>query len=158
MGQTPPAESAPVPLTFQGMERPNTVSGLHAKRDELVRYRKRLQVEIRKITTDIDHLEAAARLFEDGVSYTGIQGHTVRHRARKGTVKRFILAMLRDAQAPLTSAQITEARLVDRGLRPGDDTRIVIRRRIGASLISLRAAGITVNDGMVDGFKGWRVA
>ena len=140
------------------MERPNTVSGLHAKRDELIRYRKTLQADIRKVTSDIDHLEAAARLFEEGVSYTGIKGHTVRHRARKGTVKRFILATLRDAPSPMSSAQITELWLTDRGLRPDDDTRIVIRKRLGAALISLRAAGTLVNDGVIDGFKGWRVA
>jgi hypothetical protein len=40
-------------------------------------------------------------------------------------VRRFILGMLRKAQAPLTSAQITEAWLTARGLRTDDDTRVV---------------------------------
>ena len=44
------------------MERPNTVSGLVAKRAELVAYRKGLEAELRKVTVDIDHLDAAIRI------------------------------------------------------------------------------------------------
>ena len=40
-------------------ERPNTVSGLNAKWDELIAYRKALHKEVREVTCDIDHLEAA---------------------------------------------------------------------------------------------------
>jgi hypothetical protein len=140
-------------------ERPNTISGLHAKRDELVRYRKQLQAEMRKVTTDIDHLEAAARLFEGGkasLPFTSLGGrYTVRHRARKGTVRKFILAQLRTATAPLTSADLADAWLKDRGLKPDDDTRIVIRKRIGAALIALRNQGVARNEGFKDGLKGW---
>ena len=32
------------------IERPNTVSGLNAKRDELLAYRKALHAEVRKVT------------------------------------------------------------------------------------------------------------
>jgi hypothetical protein len=70
-------------------------------------------------------------------------------------VRRFILAKLRDAQAPLTSAQLSEAWLKDRGLKPDDDTRVVIRKRIGAALIALRNQGVAKNEGFKDGLKGW---
>jgi hypothetical protein len=63
-------------------ERPNSVFGLNARREELIRYRKQLQGEIRKITVDIDHLETAARLFTDGASFTGFKPYIVHHRAR----------------------------------------------------------------------------
>ena len=136
-------------------ERPNTVSGLNAKREELLRYRKQLHAEIRKVTCDIDHLEAAARLFTDGASFTGFKPYVVHHRARKGTVKRFILGMLREAQGPLTSAEITEAWLDKRGFSPNDETRVVMRKRVGAALISLRNQGVAKNEGVRDGLKGW---
>lgn len=140
-------------------ERPNTVSGLNAKRDEPIRYRKELHREIKRVTCDIDHLEAAARLFQDGahsLPFTSLgRPYTVRHRARKGTVRRFILAQLREAQAPLTSASLCEAWLKDRGLKPDDDTRVVIRKRIGAALIALRAQGVARNEGFFEGLKGW---
>ena len=44
-------------------ERPNTVFGLIAKRAELVKYRDQLESDIRALTCDIDHLEAAIRIF-----------------------------------------------------------------------------------------------
>jgi anti-sigma factor RsiW len=136
-------------------ERPNTVSGLNAKRDELLAYRKALHAEVRKVTCDIDHLEAAIRLFEPGNTPAAFKRYVVRHRAKKGTVKRFILGMLREATAPITSAQITEAWLEARGLRTDDDTRIAIRKRIGAALTSLRTAGTAKQEGFIDGLKGW---
>lgn len=142
---------------MEHIERPNTVSGLNAKREELVRLRKTLQAEIRKITCDIDHLEACIRLFDPANTPEAIKAYTVRHRAKKGTLKRFILGTLREAPAPLTSMQITDAWLEDRGLRTDDSTRVVIRKRIGASLISLRAAGTLRNEGYFDGHKGWVV-
>jgi hypothetical protein len=140
------------------MERPNTIAGLNAKREELIAYRKALQAEIRKVTCDIDHLEAAARLFEPGNTPAEFKAYMVRHRARKGSVTKFILGMLREAQGPLTCAQITQAWLTDRSLRADDDTRIAIRKRIGAALISLRARGTVKNEGVFEGHKGWVVA
>ena len=46
------------------IERPNTVAGLLAKRDELVKLRKQLEADLRKVTCDIDHLDAAVRGLE----------------------------------------------------------------------------------------------
>jgi hypothetical protein len=146
-------------MVAEHVERPNTVFGLQAKKEELIRYRKALEAEVRKVTTDIDHLEAAIRLFTEGrqVPFTGI-GHTVHHRAKKGSLKRFVLRSLREAATPLTSAQITDLWLTDRALEPDDQTRVVIRRRVGSCLIACRARGEVRNDdtpGRRD--KGWLI-
>lgn len=138
-------------------ERPNTVSGLNAKRAELVRYRKDLQAEIRKVTCDIDHLEAAIRLFDPANTPSAVRRYVVRHRAKKGTVKAFVLDTLRKAPAPLTSLQITDLWLEARQLRTDDETRVTIRKRIGAGLISLRAKGLVRNEGWFGGHKGWAI-
>ena len=45
-------------------DRPNTLSGLVSKRAELVKYRDQLEADIRAVTVDIDHLEAAIRIFD----------------------------------------------------------------------------------------------
>jgi hypothetical protein len=45
-------------------DRPNTLSGLVAKRNELVQYRDQLEADIRAVTVDIDHLEAGVRIFD----------------------------------------------------------------------------------------------
>ncbi|HLZ84409.1 MAG TPA: hypothetical protein VKQ54_12655 [Caulobacteraceae bacterium] len=145
--------------SYQRVERPNTVSGLNAKREDLLRYRQALEAEIRKVTCDIDHVEAAIRLFQPDSALMAFKAYIVQHRAKKGTVKRFILAMLRDATGPLTTLQITEAWIAARGLQCDEETRVVIRKRIGAALISLRAAGTLTNDGKgEDGYRAWAVA
>jgi len=147
-------------IAFWGMtaplpDRPNTVSGLNAKRDGLIRYRKQLHAEIRKVTCDIDHLEACIRLFDPEATPAAVKRYVVRHRAQKGSVKQFIMGVPREAQGPLTSAEITDRWLEARQLRTDDGTRAVIRKRIGAALNSLRRQKIARNEGYRDGLKGW---
>ena len=62
--------------------------------------------------------------------------------------------MLREAPVPLTTLQITDAWIENRGLGCDDQTRVVVRKRTGAALISLRAAGTARNEGVFSGFKG----
>jgi len=142
----------------QRFERPNTVAGLETKRLELVRYRGALEAEILKVTCDIDHVEAAIRLFDPEATPNAIKRYVVRHRAKKGSVKAFLLDTLREADRPMTSAELTDLWLAKRGLRVSEDVRVVMRKRIGAALISSRARGVVRNEGDVDGLKGWVVA
>lgn len=62
----------------------------------------------------------------------------MRHRAKKGTAKAFIVDTLREADAPLTSTEITDLWLAARSLRVDEQTKIVMRKRIGAAPISSR--------------------
>jgi hypothetical protein len=142
----------------QRFERPNTVSGLEAKRDELIRYRNALEAEVLKVTCDVDHLEAAIALFDPNATPNAIKRYVVRHRAKKGSVKAFLLDTLRDADRPMTSAELTDLWLARRGLRVSEDVRTVMRKRIGAGLIASRARGVVRNEGEFGGLKGWVVA
>jgi hypothetical protein len=64
--------------------------------------------------------------------------------------------MIREAVAPITAAQITDAWISDRGLECDESTKVVLRKRIGATLISLRNSGVLRNEGTgADGFKAW---
>lgn len=140
------------------VERPNTVAGLNAKKAELVRYRDLLEAEVRKVTCDIDHIEGALKLFDPANAPAAIKRYVTRHRAKKGTVQRFILNMLREAARPLSSLEIAEAWVKARGLRTDDETFFVMRKRIGASLIAMRNAGTVANEGTIGRDKGWRIA
>jgi hypothetical protein len=135
------------------IERPNTVAGLQAKRAELVHLRDQLADDLRSVSVDIDHLDAAINLF-------ATKGEHVRYvrqyRAKKGSVRRFVLAALRDATGPITSKDITEAWCAERGLSTDDATWVIIRNRIGACLTNLKLQGLAVGAGvMPDGYKGW---
>ncbi|PWE31161.1 hypothetical protein DDZ14_14160 [Maritimibacter sp. 55A14] len=115
-------------------ERPNTVSGLKAKRKELSDLRARYKAEIKKLTVDIDHLDAAIRLFDPAADSYAIKEYVTKHRAEKGSVKRFVLNAFREADGPLTSRQITEAWVDDRGLAADEATYALLRKRIGACI------------------------
>ena len=131
-------------------ERPNTVSGLMAKYDELKQLRETYKKEIKKLTVDIDHLEASIRLFDPNAEFRAIQKHVVKHRAAKGEVKRFVLNSFREADGPLTSRQITEMWCADRGLKADETTLNTIRKRIGACIKSCVGQGLIEDQGWTE--------
>lgn len=129
-------------------ERPNTVAGLVAKHKELSDLRERFKAEIKKLTVDIDHLDAAIRLFDPQADTYAIKEYVTKHRAQKGSVKRFVLGQFREATGPLTSRQITEAWAADRGLAADEATYAILRKRIGACIKGC------VNQGLIEDV-GW---
>lgn len=137
------------------VERPNTVAGLQAKRKELMRLRDQFEANVKKLTVDIDHLEAAIRLFDPEQTPDAIAAYAVKHRAKHGHMRRFVLEVLRAALAPMTSKAITTAWVGDRGLRTDEATYVILRKRVGACLIALRAQGLVKTVGEDGGFKTW---
>ena len=123
-------------------ERPNTVAGLVAKHAELSALRDRYKAEIKKLTVDIDHLDAAIRLFDPQADTYAIKEYVTKHRAQKGSVKRFVLQCFREASAPLTSRQITEAWAQDRGLSADEATYAILRKRIGSCIKGCVSQGL----------------
>lgn len=138
-------------------ERPNTVAGLVAKRAELVKLRTDLEREMRKVTCDIDHLDACIRLFDPAADVRSVKRYATKHRAKKGTLRRFVLAFLRDATEPVTSRQITEAWIAERGLRADDATFVILRKRTGACLTALKASGEVQEVALPGEYKGWQL-
>ena len=137
------------------MERPNTIAGLVAKRDELVRYRDQLEADIRAVTCDIDHLEAAIRIFDPEDSPQARRRYAALHRAPKGQSMRFVLRKLKEASGPLTSRQLADMWCADRGLEAKDSTVSMLRKRIGATLKALHGKGLVVQAGYVEGLIKW---
>lgn len=148
------------------MERPNTISGLQAKRAELIKLHTQLVEDAKKILCDIDHLDATIRLFDpDADLQRRVKSrYAIKHRAHFGHSKRFVLDVLRRADAPMTSRQIADAWAKDRGLTADDATLNILRKRIGATLQTCKKQGLIEYVGMTsDGdpfgpYKLWRVA
>lgn len=138
------------------MERPNTISGLQAKRRQLVKLRKDLERDVRKVTCDLDHLDACIRLFDPAAdTAAAIQRYATKHRARKGQMRRFVLDQFKGATEPITSLTIAEAWIADRGLRTDHGTTVMIRKRVGACLTTLQAQGVISGEGEVS--RRWRL-
>jgi hypothetical protein len=138
-------------------ERPNTISGLQAKRAELVKLRKGLVKEAKKVLCDIDHIDACIRLFDPkaDIERVRLNRYATKHRAQKGQLKRFVLSTFRDATEPLTSRQITEAWIKDRGLRPDEDTFVILRKRIGACIVTAKNSNLVESVGQDGEYKLW---
>jgi len=144
-------------MTTPPVERPNTIAGLQAKRKELVKLRAALEADVRKVTCDLDHLDACIRLFDPSAATAAtIKRYATKHRARKGQMKRFVLDRLKEAQGPLTSLDIAEAWVADRGLKIDHGTAVMIRKRVGACLTTLQAQGVIVGEGAVN--RRWTLA
>lgn len=140
------------------MERPNTIAGLVAKRDELVKYRERLEADIRALVCDIDHLEAAIRIFDPDDTPEARMRYAALHRAPKGQSTRFVLAKLREAQEPLTSRWLADEWCRSRGLVAKDSTVSMMRKRLGATLKALHGKGMVRQCGYVGAHIGWTLA
>lgn len=139
------------------LERPNTVSGLMAKREELIRLRSNIEKELRGLTCDIDHLEAAIVLFDPEQTPEARKRYATKHRAQKGTVKRFVLNHLRTANGRITAMQLADWWISDRGLKTDDSTTTLIRKRFGACLTALARQGIIEGEEIIDGIKKWQL-
>lgn len=136
-------------------QRPNTLAGLVAKRAELAKYRDQLEADIRAVTVDIDHLEAAIRIFDPEDTPAARRRYAALHRAPKGQSTRFVLGKLREGKIRQTSRSLAEAWCVARGLQAKDSTISVIRKRIGATLKALENKGLIRQDGHIDGLIAW---
>ncbi|SHI91844.1 hypothetical protein SAMN04488012_103312 [Palleronia salina] len=128
-------------------QRPNTVAGLVAKHKELSDLRERYKAQIKKLTVDIDHLDAAIRVFDPNADTYAIKEYVTKHRAQKGAVKRFVLSYIREATGPVTSRQITEAWAADRGLAADEATYTTLRKRIGACIKGCVQQGLIEDQG-----------
>jgi hypothetical protein len=139
-------------------DRPNTLAGLVAKRDELVKLRDQLEADIRAITCDLDHIEAVIRIFDPEDTPEARRRYAALHRAPKGQSTRFVLRRLREASEPLTSRSLADDWCAERGLDAKASTVSMIRKRIGATLKALHHKGLVRQEGHVGGHIGWRIA
>jgi hypothetical protein len=144
-------------MTTPPQERPNTIAGLQAKRKQLVKLRRDLEADVRKVTCDLDHLDACIRLFDpDADTAIARARYATKHRAKKGQMRRFVLDQLKAVKAPITSLDIAEAWIADRGLRTDHGTTVMIRKRVGACLTTLQAQGFVTGAGEVN--RRWLLA
>ena len=139
------------------MDRPQTIHGLRAKRDELSKLHRHLIKEAKAVLADIEHVDATIRLFDPNAQLEriSIDRYTAQHRAPKGELKRFVLTQFREAEAPLTSRQITDAWVEHRGIDKDVGTMKLIKRRISATIQGIKRDGLIESVGQVDELKLW---
>ncbi len=141
-------------------ERPNTVSGLVAKHKELFKLREQYRKEIKRLTADIDHIEACIRLFDPKANVSAMREHVTKPKSRRGHVKQFVLSTLREASSPMTSHEITELWAQNGGLQADEETLTEIRKRISVCIANCATQGLIERDGQNGAYgpyKLWRL-
>lgn len=116
---------------------PHVVTALIAKRAELAGQIENAQTEVVRLTVELDHIEASLRIFKPDLDIDGIAPRPVppAHHAFRGEVSRILLESLRAADRPLSTTELTERVMRERGLNTKDvKLKRTMGRRIGASL------------------------
>jgi hypothetical protein len=121
----------------EGKAFPHVVTALIAKRAELAGQIENAQAEVVRLTVELDHIEASLRIFKPDLDLDGIAPRPVppAHHAFRGEVSRILLTALREADRPLSTTELTERVMRERGLNMKDvKLKRTMGRRIGASL------------------------
>lgn len=110
----------------------HVVSALKEKRIQVASQIGALQGQLRQAVIDLDHVEAALKLFDPEVDLSTLPARKVAPVSydTKGDTGRIILETLRTATKPLTTAAICEAVMIARRLDTNDKAlcRTMMRR------------------------------
>jgi hypothetical protein len=127
-------------------ERPNTLAGLIAKRAEIAGEITHTRAKLRQMLIDLGHVDAAIRLFEPDFDVDGIkpkQPMPLYNVSFRGEFVRIILDMMREAQGPVTTKEITTVVMRSRGLNTNDAALFALfQRRIRGLLYHYRGRGM----------------
>jgi hypothetical protein len=110
----------------------HVVSALKTKRIQVASQIEALQGQLRQATIDLDHVEAALRLFDPDVDLAALSPRKVAPVLydTKGDTGRIILETLRTSMRPLSTAQVCETVMKARALDTNDKAlcRMMMRR------------------------------
>jgi hypothetical protein len=142
-------------------ERPNTVSGLIAKRAEIAGQIGVAQIELRRLIANLDHVDATIRLFAPDLATETIRSKRPippQHQALRGEVKRIVLDTMREARRPVTTAEIASRVLSARMLPATDpELRKLFVRRVGQCLLMMKRKDVVRIVELPGRFQGWEL-
>lgn len=100
----------------------HVVSALKEKRVQVASQIESLQGQMRQATIDLDHVEAALRLFDPDVDLSALNPRKVAQvlADNHGDTGRVILETLRTSMRPITTAQVCDAVMKARNLDAND--------------------------------------
>jgi hypothetical protein len=119
------------------MAEPHVLTGLIAKRSEIAGQIEHAQDKLRQLVIDLDHIDAAIHIFDPSIELLEIKARPVppRHQAFKGEVTRIVLGALRNAKKPLTTAEVAQRVMAERGLDTANLRLLkTMQKRTGACL------------------------
>ena len=143
------------------MKNEHVVSGLMQKRAAIAGRIEHTQTTLRQLIIDLDNLDATLRLFEPAIALEEIKAKPFppRNAAVRGELSRIVLSCLRQSSTPLTTQDIAQHVMAERGLNTAD-TKLVklIAKRVGACLRHQRDKGFVRSEAGQGQCLGWAIA
>lgn len=127
------------------MENEHVLSGLISKRAELAGEIDHLTSVVQQKLIELDHLDAAIRIFKPDIDLETIKPKTVppRHQALPGEMIRGVLTVLREAKEPISSMEITLRLMKKRAMNTADKGLVrTVSKRVVACVRHNRAKGL----------------
>ncbi len=121
-----------------------TLHGLLRKRGELSSQVEAFRAQLGVTMAALDHIDATIRIFKPDIDLIDLPERPAppANAAFRGEVQRFLLDTLRKSNHPMTTFDLAEAVMRQRGLEPSDRVLFqLIAKRTGHSLTKLRRAG-----------------
>ncbi len=121
------------------------MTALIRKRSELAGQIQHTQDQLRQLYIDLGNVDATLKLFDPEIDIERIKARSVRdpNRAQKGEVARIVMETLRNASRPLSSTEIAERVVAERGLDTENKQLLKqIAKRTGSCLRGLRQRGV----------------
>lgn len=142
------------------MADPHVLTGLVAKRAEIAGQIEHTQDKLRQLVIDLDHIDASIHIFDPSIELEEIKARPVppKHQAFRGQVTRIVLATLRNAKKPLTTADIAQRVMAERGLDTANVRLLkTMTKRAGACLRNMQKQGAVARQPGPGQFMLWEL-
>ena len=143
------------------MADPHVLTGLIAKRAEIAGQIEHTQDQLRQLVIDLDHIDASIHIFDPSIELQEIKARPVppKLHAFRGEVTRIVLITLRNAKKPLTTQDIAQRVMAERGLDTANVRLLkTMTKRAGACLRSLQKQGAVARQPGPGQFMLWEMA
>jgi hypothetical protein len=142
------------------MADPHVLTGLVNMRADLAGRIEHLQDELRQAVIDLDNVDHTIHLIDPDLELQEIKARPVppRHQAFKGEVTRIVLTALKNAKRPLTTAEIAQRVMAERGLDTANARLLrTMVKRAGACLRHWERRGVAKKEPGSGQFKLWEL-
>jgi len=137
------------------------LTGLVKKRAEISGELANMHDTVAKLLRDLEHLDATIRLIDPDYEPEGITPKLFRPPedwSKRGQMSRMILSILRVAKEPMTTREIANQMILERGLAMDIKMLKLMSKRVASSLRDMREKGRAASDGSSGMYQTWEIA
>lgn len=131
------------------------IEGLAKKRASVAGEIQRTHEKLRSLAADLEHIDATLRIVAPDMAVEAIKPSVFRPPAdwsKRGEMSRGIMSILRTAKAPMTTREIAERIVLERGMPSDTKLLNLMGKRCGVALRAMRDKGLARSSNADTGF------